>query len=101
MSGGKGSNYLKSNYHKVMNISPGLIEVCKKFCGLIYGKLIFGGLYLEGLLGEQLTCVYQKIHHSVSNQRTINNTQKTNLQKDTIRYRCSILALCMVIYSPK
>ena len=46
------------------NINLGLIKVFKHFLWVIIVGLIFRGSF-----GQQMTCVYQNIHHSVSNQR--------------------------------
>ena len=36
-------------YRKILNISPGLVEVCKHFFGGLYlGGIIFGGLIFGG-----------------------------------------------------
>ena len=37
-------------YRKVANVRPGLIEVRRHFCGLIFGAVLFGRSF--GLMGD-------------------------------------------------
>ena len=73
-------------YREIPSISPELKEVRKQ---LLLG-LYLGGLYFEGLLGEKVTCVCQKLTIRCTIKRLITTFNAQNFTKRQSKYRGSI-----------